>query len=231
MATSYDFPFGVGDRRNSITVTSNIDSYSTTVVSNLVNGSEAANVSNSWSPLNPAAVTGVNGYIQFDFGATQTGIDYPPVIDEFRYVSSSSASRGTWKFQGSADASTWTDIGTPFTLSGTNTTITAINGNTTGYRYYRLQYVSGTVSDSGYWSEIYFKGEFPGAPDAPVAVSQAAALVLSENETAPVKLSQAAVLLLTEQATEVRLSQSAVLLLTRKLPRTTLTDIYTGYNR
>lgn len=92
-------------------------------------------------------------WIQFDFGLGNT-----VVINEAKYYQQDSSSQGTWKWQGSNDGSTFTDLGSSFTLGGTATeTITTLSGNTTAYRYYRIAGVSGTTN-SGPWAyEFEFK--------------------------------------------------------------------------
>lgn len=96
---------------------------------------------------------GVNTYLQFDFAA-----GHSPIINEIKYYQETSTGQGTWKFQGSPDASTWTDLGTMFALGGTTTqTITAPSANTTGYRYYRLLGMSGSCNNGPFVFEIEFK--------------------------------------------------------------------------
>jgi hypothetical protein len=94
-----------------------------------------------------------SGYtLLFDFGLDQY------VIDEIKWYQSAASTQGTWKVQGSNNLSTWTDVGSSFTLGGSTTqTITAINGNTTAYAAYRLQGVSGNTSSSPWLYEIEFK--------------------------------------------------------------------------
>jgi hypothetical protein len=80
-------------------------------------------------------------------------------ITESKYYQQFSASQGTWKWQGSNDGSSWSDIGGNFTLDGSTsgTALTTLSGNTTSYRYYRLLGVSGN-SNSGPWCyEFEFK--------------------------------------------------------------------------
>lgn len=78
------------------------------------------------------------------------------VIDEFRWYQSSSATHGTWEFQGSQNGIDWTTLGSSFTLGGA-TTSTYSNGNTTGYRHYRMLGISGSRSNGPFIREIEFK--------------------------------------------------------------------------
>ena len=72
---------------------------------------------------------------------------------------------GTWKWQGSNDGSTWTDIGANFELNNLQLVgaapsyqeLTTLSGNTTAYTYYQMLGVSGTVSFHSNHLEIEFK--------------------------------------------------------------------------
>lgn len=146
MATSYSNPGGMGDRQGSIYLSSSPSPSAT--LENLIDGLFGANSSDAtWWTTGAAS----GRYIRFDFGA-------PRVIDEAKWYQSSATAVGTWKWQGSNDGSTWTDIGASFTLGGATTqTQTELNGNSTAYRYYQLLGVSGTYSDTPYILEIEFK--------------------------------------------------------------------------
>lgn len=90
-------------------------------------------------------------YLLFDFGQ-------PRIIDEAKWYQDNSSSQGTWKFQGSNDNSSFTDVGTTFTLGGSTTqTITAINGNTTAYRWWKLIQTAGSTTSSPYTKGIEFQ--------------------------------------------------------------------------
>lgn len=146
VSTSYANTGGTGDRTAIITVTSNA-SYDTGTATTLVNGTKSENVLYF---SNGVAASGK--YIQFDFGSAK-------VINEAKWYESISASSGVWQWEGSADAMSWTAIGSTFTLgtpTGT-TTHTYLSGNTTSYRYYRLLGVSGTTSYNAWLYEIEFK--------------------------------------------------------------------------
>jgi hypothetical protein len=90
-------------------------------------------------------------YLNFDFGQ-------PRVIDEAKWYQDNASTQGTWKFQGSNDNSTFTDVGSTFTLGGATTqTITAINGNTTAYRWWKLIQTAGSTTSSPYTKGIEFQ--------------------------------------------------------------------------
>jgi hypothetical protein len=144
---SYANTGGTGDRRSIITVTSsdaNIPSSN-----KWVDGDKTSNGQFFF------LVEALNGgqWLQFDFGA-----GHAVVITELTYYQQNANAQGTWKVQGSSDASSWTDVGGTFTLGGTLTeTITAPSANTTAYRYYRILGVSGS-SNAGPWVyEMEFK--------------------------------------------------------------------------
>jgi hypothetical protein len=140
MATSYANAGGTGNRTASITVTA---SGFVGTPSTLVNGVT--------TPPEGWFTAGMTAPVQFDFATAK-------VIDEAKFYQDLSTTHGTWKWQGSPDASSWTDIGGSFTLGGTSTqTITTLAGNTTGYRYYRIANVSGTASSASYALEFEFK--------------------------------------------------------------------------
>lgn len=92
--------------------------------------------------------SGVN--IVFDFGE-------PRVIIEATWKQNTTTTHGTWKWQGSNDNTSYTDIGGTFTLGGTAQVHTELSGNTTEYRYYRLQQTAGTTSGTPYITEVEFK--------------------------------------------------------------------------
>lgn len=147
MATSYANTGGTGDRTSIITVTSN-RLFETGAYQALVNGVTSVETLQYW--VNGTLSADVH-YVQFDFGSSK-------IIDEAKYYQQLTSTQGTWKWQGSADASSWSNIGSSFGLGGVTTqTITALSGNVTGYRYYRLLAVSGTSNDSPWIYEFEFK--------------------------------------------------------------------------
>ena len=80
------------------------------------------------------------------------------VVTEATWTQTSTQTHGTWQWQGSNDATSFTNIGATFTLGGaTGQVITVLSGNQAGWRYYRLLGVSGTVSTSPFLQEITFK--------------------------------------------------------------------------
>ncbi|MBX3172487.1 MAG: hypothetical protein KF760_34105, partial [Candidatus Eremiobacteraeota bacterium] len=142
-APSYLSPLSSGERRTLITATSNHSSLSGPV-SNLLNGTSSNDF--YW---NSVAIAGT--YVRFDFKA-------PVLLTEAKWLQSTASTHGNWQWQGSQDASTWTNIGSTFLLGGsTSQTLTTLSANTTEYRFYQLVGVSGTCSSSAYLYEVQFK--------------------------------------------------------------------------
>ncbi len=111
---------------------------------------------------------GINGLLTFDFG-----VGASKVITEATWYQGGTNEHGDWQWRGSDDNATWTNIGSPFTLGGSAAqVITAPSANTTGYRYYQLQQVSGSASSGPWLNEIRFK------------IADAAPLSATASETA-----------------------------------------------
>jgi hypothetical protein len=95
--------------------------------------------------------------IKFDFGSGAS-IVIDTVVLWFDVTSVNT--HGTWKLQGSNDNSSWTDIGSTFSLNDSNNLTTFAKHtvtNTTGYRYYRLLQTAGTTNVSPNITEIEFR--------------------------------------------------------------------------
>lgn len=119
------------------------------VIANLVNGSLTANSSNSFSWANGQTLR----EIKFDFGTGR-------IVRQARWYQDSATSHGTWKWRGSNDDSSYTDIGIAFDLRGVGTSIAHIHtqliNNTTSYRYYKLEQQTGTTNSGPWLEEIEF---------------------------------------------------------------------------
>lgn len=146
MATAYTNPGGTGRRGHLIIVSG----------TGLGGGySPQAIVGADWVPTSncPYGSGAVAGkYIRFQFSEAV-------LIDECKWYQNQTTSNGVWKWQGSNDATNWTDIGSSFTLGGGLTqTQTQLNGNTTKYIYYQLLGVSGSFAVlSTFINEAEFK--------------------------------------------------------------------------
>jgi len=145
----YSNSSGAGDRTSLIAVTTTTGLFSQSP-SNLVDGLFGNNGSESVS-FSGGSTAGV--YIRFDFGPGASR-----QITEARWKQSGSHSHGTFQWRGSDDLFGFTDIGEPFTLGGAITQLqTTLSTNDSGYRYYELLGIDGTLSVAPYIQEIEFK--------------------------------------------------------------------------
>lgn len=147
VTTDYANPGGTGERNSIILASSSASCLASDKVMTLING---ANGTDTW--FTAGALSG-SVYLRWDFGIER-------VIDEAKFYQSSATAQGTWKWQGSDDASSWTDIGSSFAIAASATqTLTELNGNTTAYRYYQMVGVSGSTNGGPYVYEMEFKVE------------------------------------------------------------------------
>jgi hypothetical protein len=152
--------YETGDRSSSITVThSGFASWGEGQPnSQLVDGLNADNYQSGSRFVFATATPSAGAYIRFQHSSAK-------IYTEVKWYGSSSAN-ATWKWQGSNDGSSFTDIGGSFTLGGTGwggsvaTTIqtqTSMSGNTTAYIYYQLTWVSGATNGNDYQADCQFK--------------------------------------------------------------------------
>lgn len=209
--------YEIGDRSSIITVTSSgFTNGGGTDVQALVNGGEANNTTDSWYPNNGQAVSG-SSIIKFALAAAQKF-----VAAKIRTNSSGSGDNGTWKWQGSNDDSTWTDVSRPFLWDFRASA--NVEGETNGfcyfdipasYAYYRLIGVSGLTSNSPWYNEVTFDAgtapDWPananvaheaahvltGGPDSTLQVAHEAAHVLTQGPGSIAKVTSVTVHVLT----------------------------------
>ena len=156
--------YETGNRSSSITVTYSGATYSAGTPSGvggdgLVSGTKTGTAANGfyWTNHTPSSA-----YMRFEFSSSKT-------ITEVKYYSDgtggSGGAWGVWKWQGSNDASDWTDIGSSFNLGGETPyqTQTSMSANTTAYTYYQLTWVSGSLSAASWHTEIEFGTGTPAA--------------------------------------------------------------------
>ncbi len=137
-----------GNRTASITGSASGITMNSGSMSELLDGSTSDN-SGFW----PSGMS-ASSYMQFDFGSGA----HIKITEVKVYQGPTATNWGTWKWQGSDDGSSWTDLTSSFTFAGaSDTTDTSLSGNTTGYRYYRLQAVSPSNPASTWIDEIEFK--------------------------------------------------------------------------
>jgi hypothetical protein len=138
---------GYGDRQAAIVETSTA-TVGGGAISSLIDGSMADSY---W--INSGQTT---REFKFDFGTAK-------VINGFRWVESTFAAMGTWVAEISNDDSSYTQIGSSFTLGHNNDVIaTYLLANTTAARYLKLRQTGGTTSSAPYLREIEFSIATPG---------------------------------------------------------------------
>jgi hypothetical protein len=168
---------GTGDRSASITVSASSGLIASGSAVNLVDGSLTENTSDSITLTGSRSVGSLPDFIRFDFG-----VGASKVINEAKWYRTDTANYGTWKWQGSNDASSWTDIGSSFTLGGATTqTDTAMSANTTGWRYYQILGVSGTTAAANWHREVEFK-----IADSPIGTQNMTLITTSQTTSSSV---------------------------------------------
>jgi hypothetical protein len=147
--------YETGDRRSTITVTDDTPGQAGGLFNDgdgaperMVDG--VSNTSGSTNAISWHGTAAAGRYCRFQFSTAKT-------VTEAKWYQDASATHGVWKWQGSNDGTTFTDIGNSFTLGGTLQTQTELNGNTTAYTYYQLLGISGSASGASYQREVEFK--------------------------------------------------------------------------
>lgn len=145
---SYANTGGTGDRRSAITTT--LSTIGIISGSALLDGDTTSNGRNFFTG---SVLDGTTFYLILDFGAGNSVL-----ITEAKYYQQTTTDQGVWKWQGSNDASSWTDIGGTFSLvTAATSTLTTLSGNTTSYRYYRMLGMSGFTSNGPWIYQLEFK--------------------------------------------------------------------------
>ena len=144
--------YETGNRQSTITVTSTGFTINEGAVIQIVDGvimpTSSRFVFNNQTPS-------AGAYIRFTHSTAR-------VFTEVKWYGCSAAN-ATWKWQGSNDGSSFTDIGGSFTLGGVGggqnaeQLQTTLNANTTAYTIYQLTWISGAVNGNDYQKEVEFK--------------------------------------------------------------------------
>lgn len=141
-----------GNRTSTITPSTTLTAAASPLdINNLIDGDYSQNTTGSWWPAATQDPTGKE--IKFQF-ATPRLIKYARIE-----CAGYTGNQGSWKWQGSPDGSTWTDIGSAFTWSMTSdgtTPVQDLSSNTIAYSYYRMLGQSGTIIDDPFYQEMYF---------------------------------------------------------------------------
>ena len=145
VSTSYANSGGTGNRTASITVTKSASAGIVGALSRFV----GVGASGTYFSSVPDGE-----WLKFDFGSGVT-----KVITELTYSQSHAYVQGTWQLEGSNDNSTWTAVGSTFTLAAatSQTSGSAFSSNSTYYRYYRIKKTAGFVSAAPWAYQFDFK--------------------------------------------------------------------------
>jgi uncharacterized repeat protein (TIGR02059 family) len=159
VATSYANAGGAGDRHliMSVSRAGFNDSGGTPIMPAIIDGHKNNDYATYWyagggSTFNVDS----NSYITIDFVTAKS-------MNEVKiYINHAAYTIGTWKWQGSNNGTTFTDLTGNTTLQthATNDYITdtSLSANSTAYRYYRMIGVSGTINNNvTMWWEMEFK--------------------------------------------------------------------------
>ena len=149
IVTSYTNTDGSGNRTGTITATTTV-SLSAGTINNLVDGGVGQNATDSIAY--GAISIDAGDYFRFQFSSAR----YISDIDLEMHGTASS--NGQWKWQGSNDASAWTDLAT-FTWNHENNSAQALsNVPATGFIYYQLIEDGTSQTFANQWfSEVKFK--------------------------------------------------------------------------
>jgi hypothetical protein len=147
---TYGNPGGTGDRTSLITVTTDV-ALGDGTINNLVDGGFNNDFNDALTPVN--AQSGKQITFQFP---------HPKVITEAKWFQNAAQANGTWKWHGSNDGVTFTDLSATFILDDTTsaaggTVMGDLSANATAFPYYRIQQTAGTISSAQRWKEIEFK--------------------------------------------------------------------------
>lgn len=159
--TEANSAYEVGDRTSIITITttSGLPSGGGTARQQLVDGDYGINTSHSWWPLNGQDVAGQD----LTFTLSEAQVFSGAYFESWGTSTDTSVTNeGVWKWQGSNDGSTWTDLTDNEYWSVVNYAPEQQGyfpfRNTTSYLYYRMLGISGTTSDKPYFLEVLFDG-------------------------------------------------------------------------
>jgi hypothetical protein len=146
--TSYANSGGTGARTGIITATGTASAIDTGVTpSKSVDGSFTTGVGAGSCGCGGTVTAGQ--YMRWRFASSA-------YIDEVKIYYDRVPANGSWKIQGSFDATTWDDLAT-FTWDAQTKTVTLTNGVAEGYLYYQMICPAGNAITAGWFEEIEFK--------------------------------------------------------------------------
>jgi hypothetical protein len=179
--------YETGDKRSVYSITT---SGIQPIIGNItawIDGNFGENNTNSWYWENDSQ-SNVNGLITFDLGSGNSKVFTGAKI----YRHTSQATSGQWKWRGSNNGSSWTDLSSVFEW-GNEFTTEVTWSNTTAYRYINLEGQSTATSENASWQkELEFKvlttinnatGNFTGTTiTAPSSVSSMGAIITYQDQ-------------------------------------------------
>lgn len=139
-----------GPREAFITVTTDLATFSGTP-SNLVDGAFNNDASDALGiGLNDLEIAPGDFFVQFALAEQK-------IFTGIKVIQSNAYNGGEWQWQGSDDGSGWTNISTPFFISGAGGVVQSFSlPNSTPYFFYRMLSVDGVINQFGYWLEFEF---------------------------------------------------------------------------
>lgn len=152
VAASYSNYLGSGRRTGKIVFTSTF-TWAGGIPDNILDGTGS---NTAW-----LGASQTSGYLEFDFKT-------PVVITEFTWTQSGAGSQGSFKWQ-KWDGASWVDVGSPFTLGATTSTVvTAMSAETDYCTKFRITKTTGATTSSPYVTSITFKIGYPevGVPSS-----------------------------------------------------------------
>ena len=178
--------YETGDKRSVYSITTSGIQPITGNITAWIDGDFGENSTNSWYWGNDGQ-SNINGLITFDLGSGNSKVFTGAKI----YRHTSSATSGQWKWRGSNNGSSWTDLSSVFEWGNEFTTEVTWN-NTTAYRYINLEGQSTATSENASWqTELEFKvlntinnatGNFTGTTiTAPSSVSEMGAIITYQD--------------------------------------------------
>jgi len=148
-----------GDRTSHITLSFSGFTFAGGTPSGMLDGTLAAGISAWATAMTPSS----GAYMRFAFSDNNSTGSTKKLITETKWYQNTTHNGATWKWQGSNDTVSWTDLGANFTMGdGLTANVAHVNdgdlsSNTVPYTYYQMLWVSGANHASPYWYEIFFE--------------------------------------------------------------------------
>jgi hypothetical protein len=199
-SVSVSHAYETGNRTSTYTVTHGLPGSQTGAINNWIDGATGDNTTDAWYYDAPNSLD-TSRHITFDLGSGNSKI-----YTGAKIYQSTSASCGTWIWQGSQDNSSYTDLSGNITWGGSASPFQTEYTweNSTAYRYIRIRAVSGSTSNQPWQRELEFRigsftynatGSFEGTTvTAPSSISSMGAIITYQNQAGTNALNQDIVL-------------------------------------